>query len=208
MLDALTASDQSSVTPADADNASTDLVGSWRAVAGDLTVDLTITEQSDFKWKATTKGQPPVTLEGQITADSDAVVLVNEQQGSMAGAVKSLGPTNGSSCLRGLRRMIRARFQTRERCSIELFFGNGSAEYRSRKADSRSANPKREAFIDQSLWDNVPTIKHQFRIGAKNKRCRDANHPCKSRRPIGTPITLRSVRMNSTCETGVGADAI
>ena len=101
MLDALSPPPIAASTPTAQDSASTDLVGNWQAKVGDTTVDLSITENAAFVWKATPMGKPPIELKGQITAESDAIVLVNEQQGSMAGTVKSLGADNWKMILDG-----------------------------------------------------------------------------------------------------------
>lgn len=70
---------------------STDLVGTWESKAGPTKIELTITEDSKFIWKAVAEGQPVTELQGDLQADADAIVLVNDSQGSMAGIVKSQG---------------------------------------------------------------------------------------------------------------------
>ncbi len=80
---------------------STDLVGKWRASVGSSTIELEITEASEFVWKATESGQQTVKLTGQLTADNDAIVLTNEAQGAIAGVVKSLGPNQWQLLLDG-----------------------------------------------------------------------------------------------------------
>lgn len=77
---------------ADPNAPKTDLVGKWQATAGKTTIELTITEDSQYTWAATTADQKPVKLEGQITTAPDAIILSNEAQGNMMGRVKSLGP--------------------------------------------------------------------------------------------------------------------
>ncbi len=99
MLDALVASQQPAAAaapatpPATADAAppSTDLVGNWRATAGSSTIDLAITEDSRFTWKASSPGQASTELQGDLTSEDDSLVLVNEKQGSMSGTVQALG---------------------------------------------------------------------------------------------------------------------
>lgn len=83
------------------DGSATDLVGTWQAKAASSTIELSITEDSTFAWKATEPGQPPVELTGELNADNDAIVLVNEAQGSMAGIVKSQGPDKWQFLLDG-----------------------------------------------------------------------------------------------------------
>ncbi len=97
MLDALAPpppAAASKVKQAVTDNSApeTDLVGEWRARAGDTTIDLAITEDSQFVWKATQTGKPTVELRGDLTSTRDELVLASGDQGTMAGSVKSLGP--------------------------------------------------------------------------------------------------------------------
>lgn len=73
------------------ENSATDLVGTWQAKAGATMIELKINEDSTFAWKATEAGQAPVELTGDLDAENDAIVLVNEDQGSMAGLVRSQG---------------------------------------------------------------------------------------------------------------------
>jgi len=119
MLDALAPPEASSpavaqaatatpTTPADASTTaaaspgpSTDLVGKWQAKADGTTIDLAITADSNFTWKATQKGQPPVSLAGQLTASADQLALETEKQGTMAGTVKSVSPNEWQFVLDG-----------------------------------------------------------------------------------------------------------
>lgn len=78
-------------TPPATDGPTTDLVGVWRAKAGNSTIELKITEDSKFTWKAADAGKPPVELTGQLNAGADAIELATEEQGSMEGSVKSMG---------------------------------------------------------------------------------------------------------------------
>ena len=79
----------------------TDLVGSWQAKAGDTSIDLTIGDDSQFTWKATQPGKPPLELKGELTTTSDMLILENKEQGSMAGRVKSGGPDKWQFALAG-----------------------------------------------------------------------------------------------------------
>lgn len=79
----------------------TDLVGKWQAKAGPTTIELTVQEDSQFTWKATQSGKPPVQLKGQLAATGDQLVLESADQGSMAGAVTSLGPDEWQFALEG-----------------------------------------------------------------------------------------------------------
>jgi hypothetical protein len=69
----------------------TDLVGTWKATAGKDSVDLVITEDSQFSWKATPAGQAPVAISGMIETARDAIALVSESAGTMTGKVASKG---------------------------------------------------------------------------------------------------------------------
>ncbi len=106
MLDALSPAAQPSApaptaTPADSAGPETDLVGAWRAKAGDTTIDLTIADDSQFTWKAAQAGKPATELKGQLTSTSDELVLESKDQGSMSGSVKSLGPDKWQFALSG-----------------------------------------------------------------------------------------------------------
>jgi tetratricopeptide (TPR) repeat protein len=68
-----------------------DLVGTWKATTGKDTVELSITEDSKFTWKATPSGRPPVELSGTVETARDAIALNTEKAGSMVGNVKSKG---------------------------------------------------------------------------------------------------------------------
>jgi hypothetical protein len=69
----------------------TDLVGTWKAASGKDTVELKITEDSKFTWKATPSGRPAVELSGTVETASDAIALNTEKAGSMVGKVQSKG---------------------------------------------------------------------------------------------------------------------
>ncbi len=111
MLDALAPQQPSpliAATPAAAaptppgDNApQTDLVGDWRAKAGDTTIDLAITADSKFTWKAVQSGKAAADLSGQLATTSNELVLDSADQGTMAGSVKSLGPDKWQFALSG-----------------------------------------------------------------------------------------------------------
>lgn len=108
MLDALSppaapapAAPVPAATPAGSDAPQTDLVGNWRAKAGDTTISLMIGEDSQFVWKAAPTGKPPVELKGQLATDGDQIALDSKDQGSMDGTVKSLGPDKWQFALSG-----------------------------------------------------------------------------------------------------------
>ena len=69
----------------------TDLVGKWTASAGTTTIDLAITEESTFSWKATESGKPTVELAGDFGTNGDAILMETTDKGSLGGTVKSLG---------------------------------------------------------------------------------------------------------------------
>jgi len=54
-------------------------------------VELSITEDSRFTWKAAPAGRPPVEISGGIATTSDTISLDSEKQGSMVGSVVSKG---------------------------------------------------------------------------------------------------------------------
>lgn len=83
------------------DAPSTDLVGNWRATAAGTTIDLSITPDSQFTWKAVQAGKPPVELKGDLSATSDELVLQSAEHGAMTGSVKSLGPDKWQFALTG-----------------------------------------------------------------------------------------------------------
>jgi tetratricopeptide (TPR) repeat protein len=103
MLDAL--SPQQSPTPGPAapgeDAPQTDLVGNWRANAGDSTINLAITDDSQFTWTALQPGKPAVELKGQLESSSDELSLESKDQGAMSGSVKSDGPDKWQFALTG-----------------------------------------------------------------------------------------------------------
>ncbi|MFM7842946.1 MAG: tetratricopeptide repeat protein [Planctomycetota bacterium] len=73
------------------DEAETDLVGTWIAKADGAEIQLTITEDSTFTWKASQKDQAAIELSGDLNATGDAIVLESKSQGSMSGNVISKG---------------------------------------------------------------------------------------------------------------------
>jgi tetratricopeptide (TPR) repeat protein len=79
----------------------TDLVGSWVAQAKDTKIELAITEDSKFKWSATTKEQPPVVLTGILTSHVDGLELTNPDQGTIAGGVRSNGQDSWNFMISG-----------------------------------------------------------------------------------------------------------
>jgi hypothetical protein len=105
MLDALSPPAKSAApaaeTVADSAGPQTDLVGNWRAKAGTTTIDLSISDDSQFTWKAAEPGKPPVELKGQLESSSDQISLESADKGSMAGSVKSLGPDQWQFPLNG-----------------------------------------------------------------------------------------------------------
>ena len=79
----------------------TDLIGNWKAIAGNTSIELSIAADTSFQWKASTPGQPSIMLSGQLSADQDAIVLVNEEAGSIAGSVTSMGNDQWQFSLEG-----------------------------------------------------------------------------------------------------------
>ncbi len=91
-----------SATPAAPAGPSTDLVGSWLAKSTDATVELTITEDSQFTWRATPMGKPPVEVKGNVATSSEELVLETKDQGNMVGKVKSGGPDKFTFAMLGM----------------------------------------------------------------------------------------------------------
>jgi hypothetical protein len=80
--------------PAEGDAApapETDLVGTWLAAAGKSSIELSITEDSKFTWKATEADKVVAELKGDLVAAGDAISLDTADKGSMAGSVVSGG---------------------------------------------------------------------------------------------------------------------
>jgi tetratricopeptide (TPR) repeat protein len=110
MLDALApassspSASQARPTPAPASAAESppvDLVGNWRAKAGDTTIDLSITDTSQFAWKATENGKPVADLSGRLEADATTLTLESQKQGTMSGSVATLSPDRWRFALAG-----------------------------------------------------------------------------------------------------------
>jgi len=55
----------------------TDLVGRWTATSGKDSVELVITDDSRFTWKAAPAGRPPVTIDGTIETARDAIARLH-----------------------------------------------------------------------------------------------------------------------------------
>ncbi len=70
----------------------TDLVGTWVATTGASKVELSITEDSQFTWKATQPNQAPVSLTGNLSGDAEQIELVTANSGTLGGTVQSKGP--------------------------------------------------------------------------------------------------------------------
>ena len=69
----------------------TDLVGTWKAASGKDSVQLAITADSQFTWKAVPAGGKPVEIAGTIETARDAMALVSEAAGTISGSVASKG---------------------------------------------------------------------------------------------------------------------
>lgn len=69
----------------------TDLVGNWSAKAGGTIIELSISGDSKFSWKAIQQDSSVVELKGDLTAASDAIQLETPDQGSLGGKVVSQG---------------------------------------------------------------------------------------------------------------------
>ena len=82
--------------PAGADAPETDLVGNWRAKAGSTTIDLAITEDSQFTWKAAQAGKPPVELKGELDATGDGLDLHTQIKDRWPAECGRSAPISGS----------------------------------------------------------------------------------------------------------------
>lgn len=98
MLAALSPTAEAATSPAQAETPSaapagptTDLVGTWRAERNGDAFELSVDENSQFAWKATAKGKPPVTLTGTMATAGNAILLESKDQGTMVAQVKSGG---------------------------------------------------------------------------------------------------------------------
>jgi len=69
----------------------TDLVGRWKATNGGETVELAITAEATFTWKATSPGRPAVELSGGVETAADAIRLESESAGVMVARVAPRG---------------------------------------------------------------------------------------------------------------------
>ncbi len=78
-------------TKAPAAGPETDLVGTWKATSGKDSVELVITDDSRFTWKAAPAGRDPVEITGMIETARDAIALTSETAGTIAGNVASKG---------------------------------------------------------------------------------------------------------------------
>jgi tetratricopeptide (TPR) repeat protein len=99
MLDALDPKPASTPEPAATNPTSTDasaplpdvdLVGKWAATSGTTTIELGITEESTFTWKALEADKPAVELAGDFGTNGDAVMMQTKDQGSLGGNVKPI----------------------------------------------------------------------------------------------------------------------
>ncbi len=81
--------------------AETDLVGSWVAQRQDTTILLSIDEDSRFRWRAESTGQPTVELTGTLNFMGDGIELKTTDQGTIAGAVVSEGANRWSFVISG-----------------------------------------------------------------------------------------------------------
>ncbi len=69
--------------------------------SGGTRIELVVTEDSRFTWKASPKDGKPVELAGQLVATFDGISLETKEQGTMGGAVESKGPDNWTFTISG-----------------------------------------------------------------------------------------------------------
>lgn len=80
-------SEPSTPTAEVAETPEVDLVGNWVAKPDKVSIELSITEDSKFSWKALEPGKPAVELKGELTTAPNGIVLETESSGSLAGTV-------------------------------------------------------------------------------------------------------------------------
>ncbi len=76
---------------APAADATTDLIGTWRAERDGHRFELAIDDQDQFRWTATPQGKTPTAITGKYSVSDDTLVMDSADQGTMAGRVTSGG---------------------------------------------------------------------------------------------------------------------
>ncbi len=84
--------EQAEITDSSDAEVETNLVGRWEAVAGATKIELTVTEDSKFQWRAIEQGKVVSELGGDLVSSEMSIALQTDKEGTMAGRVKSLGP--------------------------------------------------------------------------------------------------------------------
>jgi tetratricopeptide (TPR) repeat protein len=74
-----------------ATDATTDLIGTWRAERDGDKFELAIDDQGQFRWTSTPKGQAATIITGDYGVSDDTLVMDSADQGTMAGRVESGG---------------------------------------------------------------------------------------------------------------------
>ena len=85
-------SDQAEISESTELGVETNLIGSWVAVAGPTTIELRVTEDSKFQWKALEQGKVVSELSGDLVSSEMSIALETVKEGTMAGRVTSMGP--------------------------------------------------------------------------------------------------------------------
>lgn len=86
----------------DAQAPETDLVGTWKAQAGESAIQLTITDQSTFTWKATSPNQSAKEIAGNVVVSGETLSLETDKMGSMVGKVTSGGADKFTFLMQGM----------------------------------------------------------------------------------------------------------
>ncbi|MFN9437024.1 MAG: tetratricopeptide repeat protein [Planctomycetota bacterium] len=66
------------------------LIGKWKAVSGQSTIELAIADDSTFTWGVLEGGKKMAELAGDLATNGDAVVFDTKEQGSLGGTVKAI----------------------------------------------------------------------------------------------------------------------
>ncbi len=77
--------------PAEDAGPTTSLIGNWVTSAGKTKIELSVDEELNFVWKATTDGKTNE-MTGQLATQDDAIAFETKDQGTLAGKATSLGP--------------------------------------------------------------------------------------------------------------------
>jgi hypothetical protein len=77
--------------PEEVDAPTTNLVGTWSAKNDQTSIELSVSDDMNFVWKASMNGQSSE-LQGNLETSADSVAFKTEKQGTLAGRAVSQGP--------------------------------------------------------------------------------------------------------------------